>query len=177
MRRFLAAAFLFAVSLPAAEHARIPRPEIANLEKIVNTQLGGMFPEEPWLLLGYTRGIYIEGVGVVFSADVNLATGPTVSPFSPNPGKEVLAGHHDKKLKRLPKLRETMYSIVRNMSTFLPALPPDEQVVFAVTLLRYPWETGNDIPSQIVMQVSRGRLLEAVAKNTALSSVVRAEEY
>ena len=179
MKRLLIglAAFAALAMAGSPERPHISRVEVANLEKIINTQLAGMFPDEPWLILGFTRGIYIDGVGVVFSADVNLATGPTVSPFNPSLPKEVVAAHHDKKVSRLPKLRDTMYAIVRSLTTFLPGMPADEQVVFAVTLYRYPWEIPNGIPTQIVMHVQRAKLLEAVAKNTPMNSTVVSQEY
>jgi hypothetical protein len=179
MTRLLAFVLCFAAALAAAtgEHPKITRADVANMERIVNGQLQSMFPDEPWILLGFARGFYVEGVGVVFSADISLANGPAVTPFSPNPRKELLIAQHEKKQKRLPVLRETMYTIVKNLSNFMVAMPQDEQVVVAISLMRSPWEIGNDIPAQIVMHVQRGKLLEAMTRNTALNTVVKAEEY
>jgi hypothetical protein len=144
------------------------------MEKVVNDQIQRAFPDDPWVLLGFTRGFYVNGVGVVFSADINLASGPTVNPATPNPRKELLVAQHEKKQKRLPVLRETMYTIVRYLSTAATSLPEDEQVVFCVSLMRSPWEIGNDIPAQIVMHVQRGKM---VAAKAPLDSVIKAEEY
>ncbi len=178
IRLFLAALCLsFALCAGNGEHAKLTRADIANMEKVVNGQLQSMFPDEPWILLGFARGFYVEGVGVVFSADISLANGPAVTPFSPNPRKDLLIAQHEKKQKRLPVLRETMMAIVRSLSNFTVAMPPDEQVVVAVSLMRSPWEIGNDIPAQIVMHVPRGKLLESLARNAALNTVVKAEEY
>jgi hypothetical protein len=163
--------FAFAAT---GERPKLTRADVANMEGLVNGQLQGMFPEEPWVLLGFARGFYIEGVGVVISADVNLATGPALTPFNPHPRKDLLIAQHEKKQKRLPLLRETMFTIVRHVSTSLAALPEDEQVVLCVSLMRSPWEIGNDIPAQIVMHVQRGKLL---ANKGALDSVIKAEEY
>lgn len=178
MRRLILLAAVIAVSAFAVgPERRVTRTDLANMEKIVNSQLAGMFPDEPWLMLGYTRGVYVPGIGAVFSAEVNLATGPTVSPFSPNPAKEAIAAHRQKKLARVPKLRETMYAIVKNLGNFMTAVPADEQIVFAVTLLRYPYETGSEVPTQIVMHIPRGKLAEAVAKNVPLTTAVASEDY
>jgi hypothetical protein len=178
VRRAVLLAAVVAVSVFASgAERRVTRTDLANMEKIVNSQLAGMFPDEPWLMLGYTRGVYVPGVGAVFSAEVNLATGPTVSPFSPNPAKEAIAAHRQKKLARVPKLRETMYAIVKDLGNFMTAVPADEQIVFAVTLLRYPYETGNDVPTQIVMHIQRAKLADALAKNVPLKTAIVSEDY
>jgi hypothetical protein len=179
MTRLLVVALCFAAALAAGtgDHPKVTRTDIANMEKIVNGQLQSMFPDEPWILLGFARGFYVEGIGIVFSADISLANGPAVTPFSPNPRKDLLVAQHEKKQKRLPVLREAMYAMVRNLSNFMVAMPQDEQVILAVSLMRSPWEIGNDIPAQIVMHVQRGKLLESMTRNAALNTVVKAEEY
>jgi hypothetical protein len=179
VKRLLAAALFSAAVLCAAsaDRPRVTRAEVANVEKLINTQLASMFPDEPWLLLGYTRGFYVEGTGVVFSAEINLATGPTVSPFSQPPTKEIVFAHHAKKVQRVPKLRETMYSVLKSLGTFFPSMPPDEQLILAVTILRYPWENAEGLPNQVVMHVPRAKLSEALARSTALNTLVKAEEY
>ena len=173
----LAAVALFcmgAVFGATGERPKVTRADVANMEKAVNDRIQRTFPDDPWVLLGFTRGFYVNGVGVVFSADINLASGPAVNPATPNPRKELLVAQHEKKQKRLPVLRETMYTIVRYLSTAATSLPEDEQVVFCVSLMRSPWEIGNDIPAQIVMHVQRGKL---VAAKAPLDSVIKAEEY
>lgn len=173
----LAAVALFcmgAVFGATGERPKVTRADVANMEKAVNDRIQRTFPDDPWVLLGFTRGFYVNGVGVVFSADINLASGPAVSPATPNPRKELLVAQHEKKQKRLPILRETMYTIVRYLSTAATSLPEDEQVVLCVSLMRSPWEIGNDIPAQIVMHVQRGKL---VAAKAPLDSVIKAEEY
>ena len=173
----LAAVALFcmgAVFGATGERPKVTRADVANMEKAVNDRIQRTFPDDPWVLLGFTRGFYVNGVGVVFSADINLASGPAVNPATPNPRKELLVAQHEKKQKRLPVLRETMFTIVRYLSTAMTSLPEDEQVVLCVSLMRSPWEIGNDIPAQIVMHVQRGKL---VAAKAPLDSVIKAEEY
>ncbi len=174
--RLLAAVALVlsaAASGATAERPKVSRVDVANMERVINGKIQGMFPDEPWILLGFSRGFYVSGVGVIFSADINLATGPAVTPFTPNPRKELLEAQHEKKQKRLPVLRETMFTIVRNVGNTMAGLPDDEQVVLCVSLMRSPWEIGNDIPAQIVMHVQRGKLLA----KSATDDVIKAEEY
>lgn len=162
MKPLLALLLLFSTAVlcaNATEKPKVLRSELSNLEKTVNARLVRMFPEEPWLVLGSSRGMYVEGVGVIFSAEVNLATGPTLISVT-QPSKEQVAALHDKRLSRLPKLRDTMSEILKDISA-VPAVGPDEQVVFAVTVLRYPYETYADLPSQIVLHAPKSKLANA----------------
>ena len=160
-----------------AEPARMSRARIANTEKLISTQLAALLPEEPWFLLGLARGVYLEGTGVVFQADVNLATGPSLSPFKTSITKEEIARQREKKESRLPLLRTRMYSIVTLISSSLEMMPNNEEYVFAVTLLKYPWEDTPNVPTQIVMRVPRGKLMDAQRQNASPESVIKVQEY
>lgn len=160
-----------------AEPTPIPRAKIANTEKLVSTQLAAMMPDEPWFLLGLARGVYLEGTGVVFQAEVNLATGPSLSPFKTTITKEEIARHREKKEGRLPLLRTRMYTIMTVMASSLEALPDKEDYVFAVTLLKYPWEDTPTMPTQIVMRAQRARLMDAQRQNAKPESVIQVKEY
>lgn len=177
--RFLAAA-LSAATLAFASGAdapKVPRAKIANAEKLVNTQLAAIVPEEPYFLIGLARGAYIDGVGVVFSAEINLATGPTVSPFKQDISRDQIEKLREKKESRLPLLKTRMINIVGSMANYLDTMPPGEEFVFAVTLLRYPWEDPAGIPAQIVMRVPRAKLLEAQRSKTPIDKAIGVREY
>src|SRR5438309_11253376 len=104
MRRLTAISLLLVCTAFAAtaDRPKVNRVDVANMEKVVNNQIQRMFPNEPWMLLGFARGFYINGVGAVFSADVDLATGPVVTPFTPKPPKALLIAPHEKDQKRPP---------------------------------------------------------------------------
>ena len=154
----LVALLMASVALLAGgpEKSKPLRSELSTLEKAVNARLQAMFPNEPWLVLGFTRGMYVGGVGVIFSAEVNLVTGPTLMSVQ-QPSKEQIAALHDKRLSRLPKLRDTMSQVLKDIAA-VPAVGPEERVVFSVTVLRYPYETYTDVPSQIVVHAAKGKL-------------------
>lgn len=174
----LIAIFACAVSSPAeVVRAGVARAKVINAEKLINTQLAGMYPDEPWFLLGPARGVYLQGFGVVFTAEINLATGPTQSPFKMEITKEEIARHQDKKITRLPALRGMMAKLVGFTADYLDTLPAGEQLVLGITLLRYPYEDPKIAPSQIVMQAERSRVLEAKRKQEPIDTVVRAMEY
>lgn len=155
----------------------VPLAKIVNAQKLISTQLAAMFPEEPWFLIGTARGVYLGGVGAVFSAEINLAMGPSLSPFRQTITREEIARHRDKQETRLPVLRERMYSILGSMTTYLDTMPNNEEFVLAVTLLKYPWEDPAGIPSQIVMRAPRGKLADTQRQNVKPDTVVKVQEY
>jgi hypothetical protein len=159
------------------EPARITLAKVVNTQTLISTQLAAMYPEEPWFLIGPTRGLYLDGTGVIFSAEINLATGPSLSPFKQTITKEEIAHHRDKKETRLPILRKRMYTIVGSMASYMEMLPNNEEFVLAVTLLRYPWEEAAGMPSQIIMRAPRGKLVEAQRQNAGPETVIRKQEY
>jgi hypothetical protein len=171
-----ALAFSSLIFASGADAGRVPRSKMANMEKLINTQIAAMYPEEPYFLIGLARGTYLEGFGAVFSAEINLATGPSLSPFKQTISREEIQRHRDKKEVRLPLLRNRMTAIVSSMAATLENLPPTEEFVLSITLLRYPWEE-NFGPSQIVMRVQRGRLLDSARVSAKPETVIRTQEY
>lgn len=165
------------VSSPADAVRGVPRAKVVNAEKLINTQLAGMYPDEPWFLLGPARGMYLEGYGVVFTAEINLATGPTQTPFKMEITKEEIARHRDKKITRLPELRGMMTKLMGFTAEYLDNLAPGERLVLGITLLRYPYEDPKIAPSQIVVQGERSKIVEAKKRQEPLETVVHAVEY
>jgi len=49
----------------------------------------------------------------------------------------------------------------------LENLPPGEQIVLAVSLFHYSWEDYSGLPSQIVMQAERQKLLSNATREAA----------
>lgn len=173
----LLAAAIVSKPVRAVEPPPVPIAKVVNTEKLISTQLAGMYPDEPFFLIGTARGMYLAGFGAVFSAEINLATGPSLSPFKQTITKEERAHHREKKEARLPLLRNRLYEIVGQMGSYLESLPPNEEFVLAVTLLRYPWEDASGMPTQIILRVPRGKLMEAQRTNAKLDSIVRLQEY
>ena len=178
MKPVIAALVFGSIVLAAsAENPKVPRPKMASVELMVNTQLAALVPEEPYFLIGLARGAYLDGIGAVFSAEINLATGPSLSPFKQTISKEEIQKHLEKKNSRMPLLRSRMISIISGMASYLETMPNNEEFIFAVTLLRYPWEVADGIPSQVVLRVRRDQLLNAQRTNARVDSVIRLQEY
>lgn len=145
------------------------RASIATVEKSIDRRIQTMF-DEPFLLLGDTRGVYLEGTGAVFTAEVGLAVSPA-GPFAPKLDKVELARLRKKRLDRLPVLRTTMQEVLMRSAEQLAALPSEERVVLGVTIFRKLSEDNTGIPAQIVMQAVKRDLLE---KNKA---AIRVQEF
>ncbi|HTT64777.1 MAG TPA: hypothetical protein VMG35_23155 [Bryobacteraceae bacterium] len=164
-------AFFFAgQQAPADSHPRVTRAALASVERALDGRLGGYAPDA-FDLLGSSRGVYLEGYGAVFSTEVNLIISPNLSPFHPAFSKTEIARIHDRKLQRLPVLKQKMREMLVASAASLENLPPSEQVVLAVSLFHYSWEDYSGIPSQIVMQAERQKLLSNATRETAIRTV------
>jgi hypothetical protein len=152
-------AILLAVAvLGAAERPLLTRASFAPVEKAFDSRLQRPI-ENPFNLLGGTRGLYLDGFGAVFTAELNLVTGPTRSPFRPEITEREIAALKQRKVERLLYLKEIMRDAMRSFATSLDTLPMTEQIVLGISLFYYNWEDSKGLPAQIVMQASRQSLL------------------
>jgi hypothetical protein len=165
----LLAFFLAGQEAPPATHPRVTRGALASVEKNFDGRLA--YTADAFDLLGPTRGVYLEGYGAVFSTELNLIVSPNLSPFHPAFSKLEIARIHDRKGQRLPLLKQKMREMLVASAASLENLPPSEQVVLAVSLFHYSWEDYSGLPSQIVMQAERQKLLSNATRETAIRTV------
>jgi hypothetical protein len=168
------ASFGYAAS-PEQGHATMV--SIVSSQRSIDGKLAHIWPDEPFFVLGNTHGVYLEGYGVVFTAEVNLVTAP-VSPLAPVPSKEMVTNHHDKKMKRVPQLEQVMRDLLVQTASSMNSLADTDRVVIAVSLTSYSWEPAG-VPSQIIMQGTKGALLAArnSGGGTQLASVIKSETF
>ena len=140
---------LFAAGRTPARH------ELANAEHTIDNAIQRKWIEDPIVLLGGTRAFYVDGFGVVMTAELNLVTGPSVNPFNPELKPETIAAYRKRKLDRLPQLRDLMATTLQQAKAWFPTLKEDEQIALGVQLYRYVWEDLAGFPSQIVWQTSK----------------------
>ncbi len=76
------------------------------MEKSLDNRISRLWQDNPFLLLGPTRGVYLEGYGAVFTAEVNLVANP-ISLMQATLTKEDIAKHRQKKLERIPDSQES----------------------------------------------------------------------
>jgi hypothetical protein len=136
---------------------KIAPQSFRDLEKRFDTRLESLSPDpnEPVDLLGETRGIYVEGCGVIFTAAVSLVKAPELSPFLREVPKERADHIHKLRVDRLPLLKKAMDEMLHNMAMTYITVPPDQQIVVAVRLYYASWESTAGMPAQIMMRATR----------------------
>ena len=136
---------------------RIAPQTFRDLERRFDTQLQTLSPDinEPTELLGSTRGVYLDGYGVVFTAEVSLVRAQGLSPFLREIPKELAARVHAHREERLPLLKAAMDDMIHKMAMTFMQIPPDQHVVLAVRLLYASWESSAGMPAQVMMSGTR----------------------
>lgn len=153
---------------PAASPAPIPvgqavKPSLkiapasfVNLERTFDAKLDGIADNNgPIDQLGLTRGVYLDGYGVVFMAEMGLVKTPTVNPFNSAITDAQKARVHSAKVTRLPALKKVMSESLRVMAASLSQLPDNQQVVLAVRLDYLPWENTAGLPGLVIAKADR----------------------
>jgi hypothetical protein len=163
---------------PAGASApRVTRSMLIDLEKNLDGRVVRLSQDSPFLLLGPTRGIYLDGYGAVFTAEINLVSAPAaLMMFRPQMTKEEIEQHRQLKLTRVPLLKQAMRQAMIDSASSLDTVPPQEQIVVVAMLAKYPWENTTGIPQQIMMQASKKDLLEQRNNAAALNAVIRTTE-
>ena len=170
----IAIVFALAATLLAAPGFK--RAALVAVEKSFDQRLERL-ADDPYILVGFTRGVYLDGYGAVFTAEVNLANGPARSPFHPAVTKEDIAKIRGMKFDRLPILRRHMREMLLDAATSLEEVPATEQIVVGVSLLYRADEDASGLPGQILMQGQRGKLIDAKLKRVSLDTVVKVREF
>jgi len=176
MKHFLSLILAASLLIAAVADPALTRSMMAPVEKKIDQRLETLF-DEPFLVLGMTRGLYLEKYGVVFSAELQLISTPGVNTFGfTSPTKEMVASTRNKKLVRLPILKDAMRSQLASAAVALEKLPPEEKVVLGISIFRRSWEDSTGLPAQIVMQANRKDLL-AARNAAAIEAAIRTQEF
>ena len=155
----------------AAAHPRITRAALAAVEKNFDSRFAGAYTPMPSICWAQRAASTWKAIGAVFSTELNLIVSPNVSPFHQTFTKIEIARIHDRKVRRLPLLKQKMREMLVASAVSLENLPPSEQVVLAVSLFHYSWEDYSGLPGQIVMQAERQKLLSNATRETAIRTV------
>ncbi|MFB3828790.1 MAG: hypothetical protein ACE15B_18620 [Bryobacteraceae bacterium] len=162
-----------ALALYAAqdEKARPKRAEVAAVEEGFNERVKKISLEDPMEVLSSAQGVYLQGYGAVFTAQVDLIVTPTLNPFRQTISPQEVERVRQRKLARLATvvaaMKETMAAAARQLET----VPAKEQIVLAVSLFYSRWEDRNGLPGQIVMKAERQSLLSKAA------GAIQVEQY
>jgi hypothetical protein len=175
--RTVALALLLAVAVTAADR-RVSRLSLAAMERSFDQRVASVDVADPLTLLGTTRGLYLNGYGAVFTAEVNLVANAAISPFRPAFTKQEVAKLRQKKHDRVIVLKEHMRNALIGAAASLDGVPPTEQIVLGVSLFYFNWEDRTGLPTQVVMQAPKKALLEAGKGNPApLTAALQVQEY
>src|SRR5262249_42712996 len=124
-------------------------------------------------LVRKTRGLYLKGIGVIFTTEVDVVR-PDYNPFFPLNDQQK-AEYKDRKIASLPLLRSVMKKAVVDLCSQFTTLPPDEQVVVSVLIYRYDWD--QNVPVQMVAQGTKSKIADAVkAGPAALDAAIQFTE-
>ena len=157
----------------AGDTTRVDRAQMEKVEKSLDSTLLRFTPDNSHTLIGLTRGIYLEGVGAVLTAEVIVVNAP-VGIMHPLPTKEEIVQMRKTKLARVPELKKVLKDALISAATSLDTIPLDEQIVIAVIIPRFSFEDAAGIPVQVTVQASKRKLLES--KGAALDAVIRMTE-
>lgn len=176
MKHFLGLLAVSALLVAAVADPIVTRVMIQPVEKKIDQRFETLF-DEPFLLLGMTRGFYLDKFGVVFGAELQLVSTPGVGTFGfTAPTKEMIDSTRQKKLTRLPVLKDAMRAQLAAAAVALEKLPAEEKVVLGVSIFRRSWEDSSQLPAQIVMQATRKDLVAARTAK-AIDAAIQTQEF
>ena len=174
MKSFVLPLILVSAAYAAAGEApRVDRTQMEKVEKSLDATLSRFTTDNSHTLIGLTRGVYLEGVGAVLTAEVILVNAP-VNIMHPLPTKEEIVMMHKKKLERVPILKKILKDALASAAATLDTIPPDEQVVIAVVIPRFTFEDSSGLPVQVTVQAPKRKLLDA--NGAALDALIRVTE-
>lgn len=180
-----AVALALAVSITAASEAQTSparagelKGKIHVLQAVIDKNLEQTFTL-PFGILEKTKGTYLADFGLVFSVEVNLYPMRQLTPFSPQPySAEELEQARKKKMDRIAVIKKTVPQLLADHAVNLNELGPEESVAVVVHLFHVQAE-GEQLPTQIIVQVKKGDLEQFRANkisNAELRSRVKMSE-
>jgi hypothetical protein len=141
------------------EKISVPLPILTALEKELDGRLSatGASENDPCYVLGGSRAVFVSGLGVVVTSDVDLVNSPGgPALFQTTVGTPQKAAVRKRKLAHVAMLQQTMREMISSIaaSPYLK-LTDTDQVVVAVRLMYRSWEDTTGLPGQIVARMER----------------------
>jgi hypothetical protein len=165
----MAVALAGAVEVDAA--AGKLRDQIAAAEQIVDQRFQGVGSETVMTVIGNSRGAYIEGYGVVFNVQVNIAPVGNINPFRRSYSNEEIRQINIRKRQRLETLEQRTRELLVELSDSIAGLPANEKIAIAVSLFHFAWEDLTALPKQMVMAAAKSILAEAKSGSLPLADL------
>jgi len=164
----------------AAVEPGVSRATMSAVEGFINQALSSG-PADPYELLGPARGTYLNGYGALFTFELDLINaGPlNPNPFKPKVTPQEIAATHDRKVKNLANLKDSMRALMVNASGTLEGMPGNERVSMEAILFYYSWENSKDLPRRLFMSAEKQKLLDAKAAHAnpqELAAIIETQE-
>src|ERR1700722_16056716 len=133
----------------------IPQAMLKNLEKDFDIRLEAADTKDPLDVWGSTRGLYVEGLGIVFTTELGLIATPGIYGLLPKIPDDLVKQVHQRKLKHLQQLQDLMKDLMKVSALTLTPLPDDQKIVYAVRVRYLIWEDTTGLPAQILMTAAK----------------------
>lgn len=145
-----------------AEASPMSLQTLRNFEKDIDGRIGATGTVgngghgQPCNVLTPTRGVYVAGMGAVFTAEVELATTPGGIGIFQTATPELKAKVRKDKQANVPLLEKTLSDMVLTLVAS-PALKlaENDQIVVAARLVYRPWEDTTAMPGQVLAHLDR----------------------
>ena len=181
MKRWILSTLVIVIAVWSATAARpsVSRDVLASLELTFDQRIQSYDINDPFLLLGNTRAIYLDKYGVVFTSELNLVNA-VVTPFRPKFTPAQVIALRDKKIARLGELKKMMRAMMVDSATALKDVPATQNIAVGVHLFRYSWENSLGLPTQVLMEAQRQSLLDFETgrlSSDGLDAAIQAREF
>jgi hypothetical protein len=168
-RGLLIGVALVGIALTAASISpRVTRTNLIGLEQFADGKIIQLDATNPGDILGKTRGVYLEGYGAVFTAEVDLAPHAALNPFRPKYTDADVSKLRTQKQARIDVLKKRMVESMVIMAQGLEGVPATERIALAVTIDYWPWEKSNGMPRQILIHAPKSALMSGAKLDEAL---------
>jgi hypothetical protein len=174
MKKMISILLTAAFAISAADAPRVSRTLMITVEKSLDDKILHMW-NDPYALVGPTRGVYLPDFGVVLTAEMNLASA-NVSMMSPTLSEADKVALHKKKVDRMPQLRKALKEALVAVAASLDPVPTTEKVAIALVLPRYSWEAATGVPMQMMVEGTRAQLLTVKTGSASVDQVVKITE-
>jgi hypothetical protein len=147
------------------------RDQIVTAERIVDQRFQSVGDNAPMAVVGNSRGAYIEGYGVVFNVQVNIAPVGNISPFRRSYFDDEIRQINIRKRQRIETLEQRTRELLVELSGSIPGLPANEKIAIAVSLFHFAWEDLTELPKQMVMAAAKSVLAQAKSGSLPLTDL------
>jgi hypothetical protein len=160
MKKILLPLLFFAVSaISTAQTPRVNRTLMTQVERDLDQRIFRIWNDNPMAVVGTTRGVYLQGYGIIFTVEMNMVTPPGGGLMGSPLTEDLKVEVHKKKVQRLPELKTALKDILVAVASQLDPIPANEQIVVAAILPRYTWEAAEGVPIQLTAQGMKSDLL------------------